>query len=94
MAIVLQSSWLYFEVKGVERAEQIRVKAQDRNGKEFELEAKGLLAVCIQHEIDHLEGKLFVDYLSALKRQRLKKKLAKAKKRDGVDASLPLPPVI
>jgi peptide deformylase len=78
----------------VERAEQIRVKALDRHGKEFELEAEGLLAVCIQHEMDHLDGKLFVDYLSALKRQRLKKKLVKAKKRDAENASQPVPPAI
>ncbi|MCP4000770.1 MAG: peptide deformylase [Gammaproteobacteria bacterium] len=68
--------------ESVERSEQVRVKALDRNGKEFELEAEGLLAVCIQHEIDHLEGKLFVDYLSQLKRSWLKKKLSKARKRD------------
>jgi len=72
----------------VERAERVRVKALDRDGKEFELEAEGLLAVCIQHEMDHLEGKLFVDYLSLLKRQRLKKKLAKAKKHDVGERSL------
>jgi peptide deformylase len=68
--------------ESVERAETVRVKALDREGKEFELAAEGLLAVCIQHEMDHLEGKLFVDYLSQLKRQRLKKKLSKARKRD------------
>jgi peptide deformylase len=76
--------------ESVERAEQIRVKALDRNGQEFELEAEGLLSVCIQHEIDHLEGKLFVDYLSQLKRSRLKKKLSKARKRDFDDT----PPLI
>jgi len=64
----------------VQRAEQIRVQAQDRDGKRFELEAEGLLAVCIQHEIDHLEGKLFVDYLSQLKRQRIRKKLEKQRR--------------
>jgi peptide deformylase len=69
-------------VEPVERAEKVRVKALDRNGKECELEAEGLLSVCIQHEIDHLEGKLFVDYLSALKRSRLKKKMAKERKRN------------
>ena len=69
--------------EAVDRAETIRVKALDRDGKEFELEAEGLLAVCIQHEMDHLEGKLFVDYLSEMKRQRLKKKLAKARKREA-----------
>ena len=61
----------------VERAERIRVRALDRDGKLNEFEADGLLAVCIQHEIDHLDGKLFVDYLSALKRQRIRKKLEK-----------------
>ena len=61
----------------VTRAEQIRVRALDRDGNPFELEADGLLAVCIQHEIDHLDGKLFVDYVSALKRQRIRKKLEK-----------------
>ena len=61
----------------VERAEHIRVAALDREGKPFTLEAEGLLAVCIQHECDHLDGKLFVDYLSSLKRQRIKKKLQK-----------------
>lgn len=62
----------------VVRAERIRVRALDRDGKPFELEAEGLLAVCIQHEIDHLDGKLFVDYLSELKRQRIRKRLEKA----------------
>ncbi len=61
----------------VQRADRVKVRAQDRNGESFELEADGLLAVCIQHEIDHLDGKLFVDYLSSLKRQRIKKKLEK-----------------
>lgn len=59
------------------RPERVRVKALDRDGKSFELECDGLLAVCIQHEIDHLDGKLFVDYLSPLKRDRIKKKLEK-----------------
>ena len=61
----------------VERAASVRVKALDRNGQVFELDAEGLLAVCIQHEMDHLEGKLFVDYISQLKRQRIRKKLIK-----------------
>jgi peptide deformylase len=61
----------------VQRAERVRVRALDREGKSFEMEADGLLAVCIQHEIDHLDGKLFVDYLSNLKRQRIRKKLEK-----------------
>jgi peptide deformylase len=61
----------------VKRAEKIKVKALDREGRPFEMDADGLLAVCIQHEIDHLNGKLFVDYLSPLKRQRIRKKLEK-----------------
>ena len=61
----------------VQRAERITLKALDKEGKPFQLEADELLAVCIQHELDHLEGKLFVDYLSPLKRQRIKKKLEK-----------------
>jgi peptide deformylase len=64
----------------VERARQIRVRALGRDGKPFEMTADGLLAVCIQHEIDHLDGKLFVDYLSELKRQRIRKKLEKERK--------------
>jgi peptide deformylase len=61
----------------VSRADHIRIRALDREGNRFEMEAEGLLAVCIQHELDHLEGKLFVDYLSSLKRQRIRKKLEK-----------------
>ena len=61
----------------VTRADKIRVRALDRDGAAVEFEADGLLAVCIQHEIDHLDGKLFVDYLSSLKRQRIRKKLEK-----------------
>ncbi|MCB1921037.1 MAG: peptide deformylase [Candidatus Competibacteraceae bacterium] len=61
----------------IRRAERIRVSALDADGEPFELEAHGLLAVCIQHEIDHLDGKLFVDYLSVLKRDRIRKKLEK-----------------
>jgi peptide deformylase len=64
----------------VTRADRIRVRALDRDGKSFELDADGLLAVCIQHEIDHLDGKLFVDYLSELKRTRIRKKLEKERK--------------
>jgi len=66
----------------VTRAENIRINALDRNGEVFEMDAEGLLAVCIQHEMDHLKGKLFVDYLSALKRQRIRKKLLKAHRLD------------
>jgi peptide deformylase len=61
----------------VERADAVTIKALDRQGKVFEMDADGLLAVCIQHELDHLKGKLFVDYLSALKRNRIKKRLEK-----------------
>ena len=61
----------------IERAEHIIVNALDTDGDEFTLEAEGLLAICIQHELDHLKGKLFVDYLSPLKRQRIRSKLEK-----------------
>ena len=61
----------------VDRAERVTVKALDGEGNPFELEADGLLAICIQHELDHLKGKLFIDYLSPLKRQRIRKKLEK-----------------
>jgi peptide deformylase len=64
----------------VQRAEKVEVRALDRNGEPFEMEANGLLAVCIQHEIDHLDGKLFVDYLSQMKKQRIRKKLEKRSK--------------
>ncbi len=68
----------------VKRSEQIKVAAIDREGNPFELEADGLLSVCIQHEIDHLNGKLFVDYLSPLKRNRIRKRLERWI-RDGAD---------
>ncbi len=68
----------------VERAEHIRVRFLDRDGAETEMEADGLLAVCIQHEIDHLDGKLFVDYLSEAKRQRIRKKLEKERRHAAV----------
>ena len=64
----------------VKRAERIRARAQDVSGKFFEVELDGLAAVCLQHEMDHLEGKLFVDYLSDLKRDRIRKKLDKERK--------------
>jgi peptide deformylase len=64
----------------VERAATIRVRALDRDGKAFEEDLEGLLAICVQHEIDHLDGKLFVDYLSEMKRQRVRKKLEKERK--------------
>ena len=70
----------------VERAEHIRVKFIDRNGDDVEMEAEGLLAVCIQHEMDHLEGKLFVDYLSEAKRSRIRKKLVKDQRYRSADA--------
>jgi peptide deformylase len=61
----------------VERSRRVRVRALDRDGQPFEIEAEGLLATCIQHEIDHLNGKVFVDYLSRLKQSRIRKKLEK-----------------
>jgi peptide deformylase len=67
----------------VTRPERVRVKALDRDGKAFELVCEGLLAVCIQHECDHLNGKLFVDYLSNLKRDRIRKKLEKQHKQQA-----------
>jgi peptide deformylase len=71
---------IYADVK---RAERITVRALDRHGQPFELEADGLLAICIQHEMDHLDGKLFVDYLSPLKRDMVKRKLAKQRRADA-----------
>jgi len=68
----------FFET--VTRAERVRVRALDREGQPFELDTDGLLAVCIQHEIDHLDGKLFVDYISSLKRQRIRRRLEKEQK--------------
>jgi len=64
----------------VERPAEIRIKALDIEGNEFELEADGLLAVCLQHELDHLQGKVFVEYLSLLKRTRISQKLKKRSK--------------
>ena len=64
----------------VSRPKKIKVSAQDKEGSRFEIEADGVLSVCIQHEIDHLDGKLFVDYLSSLKRNRIKDKLQKEQK--------------
>jgi peptide deformylase len=71
----------YYET--VRRAEKVTVRAQNADGEFFELTADGLEAVCIQHEIDHLEGKLFVDYISGLKRDRIRKKLEKLKKQEA-----------
>jgi peptide deformylase len=67
------------EYAEVERAERIRVRALDRDGESREIDADGLLAVCIQHEIDHLDGKVFVDYLSPLKRRMIEKRMKKAR---------------
>jgi peptide deformylase len=67
----------------VPRAERVKVRALDREGKAFELEASELLAICIQHEMDHLVGKLFIDYLSPLKRQRIRQKLEKLAKQNS-----------
>jgi peptide deformylase len=64
----------------VKRSAKVRVRARDRNGEVFERDYDDVLAVCIQHEMDHLEGKLFVDYLSDLKRERIRKKLEKERK--------------
>ncbi|GCF91592.1 peptide deformylase [Shewanella sp. M-Br] len=70
----------------VDRAEFVTVKALDRHGNEFIVETDELFAICIQHEMDHLKGKLFVDYLSPLKRQRIKQKLEKAARLDAKEA--------
>jgi len=70
----------YYET--IERPENIQVSAWNREGKPFQLKPEGLLAVCIQHEVDHLNGKLFVDYLSSLKRQRIRKQLEKQHRED------------
>ncbi len=67
----------------VERPARVRIEALDRDGQPFSEEADGLLAVCIQHEMDHLNGRLFVDYLSSLKRERIKKKLEKLHKQQA-----------
>jgi peptide deformylase len=71
----------------VERAEKVTVKAMDQNGDEYTLQADEMLSVCIQHEIDHLKGKLFVDYLSPLKLQRIKKRLLKQQREDNRQAA-------
>ena len=78
----------------IDRAHQVRVRAQGRDGETFEMDAEGLLAVCIQHEIDHLEGKLFVDYLSELKRTRIRKKLEKDHRQRSADPVRPRAPAI
>ena len=71
---------------GVERAAEVRVRALDEQGRAREIAADGLLAVCIQHEMDHLVGKVFVEYLSPLKRGRIKTKLLKSERQDKADA--------
>ncbi|RJG15419.1 peptide deformylase [Massilia cavernae] len=73
---------------GVERPSRVRVRALDAQGVPFELEADGLMAVCIQHEMDHLKGKIFVEYLSPLKRNRIKAKLLKEERAIERDAAL------
>jgi peptide deformylase len=70
---------------GVERSARVKVRALDLEGKAFEVEADGLLAVCIQHEMDHLKGKVFVEYLSPLKRNRIKTRLLKEEREMGKD---------
>ena len=69
----------------VERADRVRVAAQQPDGTDFEVELDGLEAICLQHEMDHLDGKLFVDYLSPLKRQMVRKKLEKARRQAQLD---------
>jgi len=66
--------------ENVERADHIKLRALNRDGQSFEMEAEGLLSVCIQHETDHLNGKLFVDYLSEIKRKRIQKKMEKQRR--------------
>jgi peptide deformylase len=73
----------------VKRAAKVRIRAQDRTGAVFERDYDDILAVCIQHEMDHLEGKLFVDYLSDLKRERIRKKLDKERKERSTRAAVP-----
>lgn len=69
----------------VPRSEKVKIRALDRDGNSFELEADGLLAICIQHEMDHLVGKLFIDYLSPMKRQRIRQKLEKLYRQNARD---------
>lgn len=77
----------------VERAARIRLRALDRAGRPVEFDADGLFAVCIQHEIDHLDGKLFVDYLSELKRRRIRKRLEKEQRESQDDARTSAPAI-
>ncbi|HEY5635964.1 MAG TPA: peptide deformylase [Burkholderiales bacterium] len=69
--------------ESVPRAERVKVRAFDQNGNPFTLEAQGLLSVCLQHEMDHLQGKVFVEFLSQLKQQRIRAKLAKQLRRSA-----------
>ena len=73
----------------VKRASKIRVRAQDRDGNFFERDCDDILAVCVQHEMDHIDGKLFVDYLSSLKRERVRKRLEKERKERAAKSSAP-----
>jgi len=72
----------------LQRATHIRVRALNRQGEQFEMNAEGLLAVCIQHEMDHLEGKLFVDYLSELKRQLIRRRLEKERRQRSAGSEI------
>ena len=76
----------------VDRALRVRVRAQDRNGKVVERDLDGTLGVCVQHEIDHLDGKLFVDYLSEMKRWRIRKKLEKEHRQRAAEQGRPRAP--
>lgn len=75
----------------VSRANSIVVNALDRSGREFTLDASGMLAVCIQHEVDHLDGKIFVDYLSRMRQERIRKKLSKQARRKPTSHRTPAP---
>lgn len=77
----------YFDT--VNRAERVHVRARDQHGKPYELKAEGLLAVCIQHEMDHLNGHLFIDYLSDLKRRRVRRQMEKARRENRAAADGP-----
>jgi peptide deformylase len=77
----------------IERAAKVRVRAQDEHGNTFERDLDGLVAVCLQHEMDHLAGKLFVDYLSGLKRERIRRKLEKERRERASGAPKPAPRV-
>lgn len=89
---IIQREGIQYEFEGclsfpgvfdkVERSNKIRMQALDRDGKSYELDAEGLLSICIQHEMDHLDGILFVDHLSNLKKERARKKLEKMRRRE------------